>query len=303
MPERLALIDWPNVDVQGLLSALPIAVFAAILIFEVVRPRRRLRASPLRRWVGNTGLFLINTAAVLPLAQAGAAMVDGFSLRSDLLGRASAPFHYLAGQIGGVILLDLLLYLLHRAYHLVPFLWRFHAVHHADTDVDATTAVRHHPGEHLANYAILSLVAAALGLSPAAIVVYGVLVLTLQMAQHANIDFPEWLDRQVRRAVVTPNMHRVHHSIALREGNSNFGTVLSIWDRLWRTYLEPTASRRAAADFGVQGLEDRRYQRLHWMLLTPAMIGSAPLSPQRGEPPSISPTGADAPAEARIARE
>jgi sterol desaturase/sphingolipid hydroxylase (fatty acid hydroxylase superfamily) len=275
------MLERLTFDVQGAVSALPIAVFAAILIAEIAAPRRSLCRNPLARWIGNTGLYLVNVAAVAVLAPAGAELMERLGLRLDILGAAHAPSTwFVASQVAGVILLDLLLYLLHRLYHLVPFLWRFHAVHHADTVVDVTTAVRHHPGEFLINYAILSVIAAGIGLWPVAVGAYGVVVLTLQMAQHANIRFPEGLDRVLRRMLVTPDMHRIHHAVALAEGNSNFGTALSLWDRLAGTYLEPTAQRNANAEFGVGGLHDARYQQLHWMLLTPAKIRTVPQASQ-----------------------
>lgn len=264
------------------ISILPIVAFAAILIGEIVTPRRSVDLNPLPRWLGNTGLFLINSTAIIGLAPMGVVILDRLGLRADLFGaRRELGLWTTVSQIAGVVLLDLLLYLLHRLYHRVPLLWRFHAVHHADTTVDSTTAVRHHPGEYLTNYAILAIVAAALGLSAIAVGTYGVVHLMLQMTQHANIRFSQRLDQILRRALVTPNMHRIHHAVTFPEENSNFGAVLSIWDRLWRTYLEPTAPRNANTEFGVSGMNDPRYQRLDWMLLTPAMVGNAPTTTPR----------------------
>jgi sterol desaturase/sphingolipid hydroxylase (fatty acid hydroxylase superfamily) len=280
---RLAVLEWPNIDALSI-SVLPVAAFAAIVIGEIVSPRRSIDANPLPRWLGNTGLFLINSVAIFILAPTGGVILDRLGLRADFFGAGRERGLWLwttISQIEGIVLLDLLLYLLHRLYHRVPFLWRFHAVHHADTVVDATTAIRHHPGEYLASYAILAVVAAVLGLSQIAVGAYGLVLLMLQMTQHANIRFPQQLDRVLRCVLVTPDVHRIHHAVTLAEGNSNFGAALSIWDRLWRTYLEPTASRNGNTEFGVSGMNDSRYQRLRWMLLTPAMVPNGPVAPPR----------------------
>lgn len=274
------MLEW--LDSALSISSLPIVAFAAILIGEMVLPRRLIDVNPLPRWLGNTGLFLINSIAIIGLAPIGASVLDSLGLRADLLGASLGPGLWTAvGQIAGVVLLDLVLYLLHRLNHRMPLLWRFHAVHHADTTVDSTTAVRHHPGEYLINNAILALVMAALGVSSIAIGSYGIVLLTLQMMQHANIRFPQRLDRLLRHVLVTPEMHRIHHAVTPAEGNSNFGAVLSIWDRLWRTYLEPTEPHSANIEYGVAGMNDPRYQRLDWMLLKPVAVGIARVAPSR----------------------
>lgn len=251
---------------DGLWSLLPAAVFAALLVCELTQPRRALSMAPTARWIGNAGLYAANTAAV---AATAATPFDGMIASLGLV--PGPPAGAWAWQLAAIPLLDLLLYVLHRLQHAVSLLWWFHAVHHSDADVDVSTAVRHHPGDYLLNFAIVSAVAAAAGIAAATLAAYGLLLLSVQMLQHANVALPDRLDRALRPVFATPGLHRVHHSRVAAEGNANFGAVLSIWDRLFGTYLAPRDSGPAA--YGVDALADPRHQRLHWMLMTPLVLG------------------------------
>jgi len=161
----------------------------------------------------------------------------------------------LACVIASVVLLDLILYLQHVLFHSVPLLIRLHAVHHADADFDLTTGIRFHPIEILISALIKLAVVAALGAPVVAVLAFEVLLNATAMFNHANVSLPGWLEPWVRRALVTPDMHRVHHSVIEAERNSNYGFCLSIWDRLLGTY---TPAPRGELDIGLAAWRDQR---------------------------------------------
>jgi sterol desaturase/sphingolipid hydroxylase (fatty acid hydroxylase superfamily) len=249
---------------SGLVGLLPAIVFSLLVAAELACPRRAPAGPTGERWIGNMGLFLANGAFVLWLVPALVAWADPEP--SETL-QEMLPGGWL-GAIGALLFLDLLSYAAHRLFHAVPPLWRLHSVHHTDIDLDVTTAVRHHPLEFAAIFAATALLAGAVGVSPATVALYGTVALAAQMLQHANVRLPGRVERLVGVLFVTPAFHRLHHSLAREDSETNFGTVLSLWDRLFGT-----ARRRGAGDepagFGVAALSAPRYQRLHWMLLTP----------------------------------
>ena len=248
---------------SGLVGLLPAFVFCLLVAAELGFPRRAPAGHLGERWLGNMGLFLANAAVVLWVMPALIAPADSEAL----------PDGWLAA-IGGLLFLDLLSYAAHRLFHAVPPLWRLHSVHHTDIDLDATTAVRHHPLEFAAIFAATALLATAVGVSPATVALYGAIALAAQMLQHANIRLPGRLERLAGALFVTPAFHRTHHSLAREDSETNFGTVLSLWDHLFGT-ARPAAAGGEPAGFGVAELSAARYQRLHWMLLTPLWFPSS----------------------------
>ena len=207
------------------------------------------------RWAGNLTLYLSGVAAALALTPALIVLRDG----ADRL----APFPHLS-ELGlpiwaqvflAVLLIDLIAYLTHLLSHQAPPLWRLHRTHHADQVVDASTAVRHHPAEVLWVTALQLSLFAVLGLPWVAAVIYGIAMTGLQAAQHSTMRLPEPADRALRLVFVTPGMHRVHHSERLDEGNSNFGQLLSVWDRLFGTYVRRQSAERTEMTLGVEGFE------------------------------------------------
>jgi sterol desaturase/sphingolipid hydroxylase (fatty acid hydroxylase superfamily) len=171
--------------------------------------------------------------------------------------------------IASVILLDLAIYLQHVLFHAVPVLWRLHRMHHADLEVDVTTGVRFHPVEILLSMAIKLGVVAALGTPAAAVLIFEVLLNATSMFSHGNVRLPERFDSVLRRIVVTPDMHRVHHSVVPRETNSNFGFNLPWWDRLFGTYRGEPAAGHEGMTIGIEQFRDPRELRLDRMLLQP----------------------------------
>jgi len=168
-----------------------------------------------------------------------------------------------------VAVLDLALYLQHVAFHKVPLLWRLHRMHHADLELDATTGLRFHPVEVVLSIAIKACVIAAIGASPLAVLIFETLLNATSMFNHANLDLPLAVDRALRLVVVTPDMHRVHHSIRRGETDSNFGFNAPWWDRLFGTYRAQPADGHLGMTIGIPQFRDCRELRLDRMLLQP----------------------------------
>jgi sterol desaturase/sphingolipid hydroxylase (fatty acid hydroxylase superfamily) len=244
-------------------------VFATMALWELMAPRRRQSIGRLRRWPGNLGVVVIDTLLVrliFPTAAVGVALVaqvGGWGLLPAL----NAPA-WLAIFIA-VIVLDLAIYLQHVLFHAVPVLWRLHRMHHADLEIDVTTGARFHPIEILLSMAIKLGVVAALGAPAVAVLIFEVLLNAISMFNHGNVRLPQRLDRVVRWLVVTPDMHRVHHSILPRETNSNFGFNLPWWDRLFGTYRAQPQAGHGAMTIGIEQFRDPRELRLDRMLLQP----------------------------------
>ena len=231
-------------------------VFALMALWEVVAARRELRHPRRRRWLANLGVAATNAVLVrllFPAAAFGAAIAVrrlgwGLFNRLELPGAVEVVL--------SVAALDLAIYLQHVLFHAVPALWRLHQVHHADQDFDLTTGIRFHPIEILLSILIKLAVIAALGPPPAAVLLFAVLLNATSVFNHANVRMPEAVDRWLRRFVVTPDMHRVHHSVKIAESNSNFGFNLPWWDRLFGTYrAQPEAGHRGMT-IGIEHLQE-----------------------------------------------
>ena len=231
-----------------------LAVFAAIAFWEHLAPARALKFKRSQRWSANLGLAVVSTLVVriaIPgsaLAVAALGMDEGWGL----LNRVGAPV-WLAVPIA-VVVLDLTVYLQHVLFHSVPLLSRLHAVHHADPDFDLTTGIRFHPIEILISAIIKLATVAALGAPVLAVLVFEVLLNATAMFNHANVSLPSSPERWARRLLVTPDMHRVHHSVIETERNSNYGFCLSLWDRFFGTY---TAAPHGDLDLGLTDWRDR----------------------------------------------
>ena len=168
-----------------------------------------------------------------------------------------------------VLVLDLAIYLQHVLFHAVPALWRLHRMHHADLEFDVTTGLRFHPIEIALSMLIKFAVVAAIGAPALSVLVFEVLLNATSMFNHANMRIPTWIDRVLRWLVVTPDMHRVHHSIVARETNSNFGFNLPWWDRLFGTYRDQPAAGHRDMTIGIEQFREPGEQRLDRMLTQP----------------------------------
>ena len=246
---------------------------ALVATWEGVAPRRVL-GSPLRtRWVANLAFGLIDpllVRALLPLLAMGMAVLAA-ERGIGLFHRIDAPGWLAVGV--SLVALDLARYLEHRLLHRAPLLWRLHRMHHTDVDYDFTTALRFHPAEALLSGAIATGVVAVLGASVAAVVFDQALFVAGAMFAHGNVRVPERCDRALRLLLVTPDLHRVHHSAVERETNSNYGSLLTCWDRLLGSYLAAPAAGHDGMTIGLREFRASRHQRLGWMLANPFLPG------------------------------
>ena len=244
-------------------------VFAAMAFWELAAPRRRLSVGRGPRWPSNLGVVAIDTAIVRILFPTAAV---GFALVCEA--RGWGLFNLVALPWGlatllSVLVLDLAIYAQHVLFHAVPVLWRLHRMHHADLDIDVTTGVRFHPVEIVLSMLIKFAAVAAVGAPAAAVLIFEVLLNATSMFNHSNIAMPPAADRIVRLLVVTPDMHRVHHSIERRETNSNFGFNFPWWDRLFGTYRPQPGQGHEGMTIGIEIFRDPAELRLDRMLLQP----------------------------------
>ncbi len=262
------MMQWLGDWAHGLWNWVVIVLFLLLAAWETFRPARKQSTTVAPRWFTNIGLYAVN--ASLAAVFVPAAIVSALTGR---FGTPPQPFPWLEGAVGewwvlaaGILMLDLYEYLLHRVEHRVFLLWRFHAVHHADIDMDASTTLRHHPVEYLASSVVGAITFGVLGIPLWVFPVYALIGIAVSLVQHANGRLPPRLDRALRTLIVTPGMHHIHHSVATVDFNSNFGTVLSLWDRLFRTYR---AAPAGALAFGVAPFTGPEHARPRWALLLP----------------------------------
>lgn len=247
-----------------------VGIFAAVALWEAVAPRRALKMSRTMRWANNLVLVALNTLLLrlaFPLAAAGMAAF-GVANGWGLLNHFEVPF-WLAVPVA-VIAMDFVIWLQHVMVHAVPALWRLHRVHHADLDYDVTTGARFHPIEIALSMLIKFATITVLGPPVLAVVIFEVLLNATAMFNHGNIQLPAALDRVLRWFVVTPDMHRVHHSVEDDETNSNFGFNLPWWDRLFGTYRAQPRAGHEGMIIGIHGHTDpHEVARLDGMLMLP----------------------------------
>jgi sterol desaturase/sphingolipid hydroxylase (fatty acid hydroxylase superfamily) len=260
-----------------------LAAFAGVLVlmaaWELLAPRRHHAAERPLRWSSNLGIVVLDTVLVrilVPTTAVGVALLA--QARGWGLFHAFAVPAWLA-VIASVILLDLAIYLQHVLFHAVPTLWRLHRMHHADLAFDVTTGVRFHPIEILLSMLIKLAIVAALGAPALAVLLFEVLLNATSMFSHGNVRLSRRLDGILRWIVVTPDMHRVHHSVDAPETNSNFGFNLPWWDRLFGTYRAQPVAGHAAMTIGIEQFRDRAELRLDRMLLQPFRedVGAYPI--------------------------
>lgn len=254
-----------------------LSVFAAVLLamglLEHAFPRRPQRLA-WRRWPSNLGLVALSSVLLRLVAPAGAV---GVAIWAQGHGIGALPALGLPAWMAGVasvVLLDLVVYLQHRLFHAVPPLWRLHRVHHADPELDASSGLRFHPVEILISLGIKAIAVVALGAPPEAVLVFEVLLNATALFNHANLAVPSWLDRPLRLVLVTPDMHRIHHSEISAETDSDFGFCLSCWDRMFGTYIAAPARGQLGMVIGVEGLREDAQQRLDRLLLQPLKDGA-----------------------------
>ena len=243
----------PNESAIRLISFL--GIFLLLALAEILRPRRPLTVPKGRRWLANIAMVALDTGVsrmVMPLMPVGMAGIARDKVWG-LLNIVSLPPW--AGVVIAVLFLDLVIYLQHRAFHRIPLCWRFHRMHHTDLDLDVSSGNRFHPIEIFVSTTIKLAAVAVSGAAPAAVITFEVLLNATSLFNHGNIHIPLGVDRLLRLVLVTPDMHRVHHSVIPAETDSNFSFNVPWWDRLLGTYRDQP---KAGHDAMVIGLKEYR---------------------------------------------
>ena len=244
-------------------------IFTLMAVWELVAPRRSLNTSKTVRWLSNLGITFLNPVVVravsplLPVGMALLAQKNGWGL----LNYFSMPYWFEVAL--AVIVLDLVIYLQHVMFHTVPVLWRLHMMHHADLDIDVTTGLRFHPIEMILSMGIKLSTVVLIGPSVLAVLIFEILLNGTSMFNHSNVRLPINIDRTLRLFVVTPDMHRVHHSVIIRETNSNFGFNLPWWDRLFGTYRDQPVAGHLGMTIGLSQFRNPRRLSFLWILALP----------------------------------
>lgn len=238
-------------------------VFGLIAVWEILAPRRRLTVPKTVRWANNLGLVVLNTLLARVLFPAAAVGMAAFASTQGwgLFNHYDTPFWFAVAI--SVVAMDLVIWVQHVLVHAVPALWRLHRVHHADLDYDVTTGARFHPIEIILSMLIKFTTIAVLGPPVVAVVIFEVLLNATSVFNHGNVYLPETVDRILRWFVVTPDMHRVHHSVENDEANSNFGFNLPCWDRLFGTYRQKPRAGHEAMTIGIHKYRDPR--QVSWL--------------------------------------
>lgn len=244
-------------------------VFAFMSTWEVLYPRRILTASKKGRWFNNLSIVVMNNLLVrfgfpvLAIETAYRSAERGWGIFNIF------QVNDVASGIIAIIAFDLIIYLQHVGFHLIKPLWRLHMMHHADLDIDVTTGARFHPLEILISMVIKITSIIALGAPPWSVLIFEVLLNATAMFNHSNAYLPLKVDRVLRLLIVTPDMHRVHHSVIIKETNSNYGFNLPWWDRLYGTYRAQPREGHLGMTIGLANFRDSRRLTLPWMLAIP----------------------------------
>ncbi len=256
-----------------------LGIFIVVALWELVGPRRKLSVSKLLRWINNLGIVFFNTLLLrflAPLMAVGLAIMaeeENWGLLNNIAINSYVKM-FLA-----ILILDLIIYLQHVMFHTAPWLWRLHRMHHTDLDIDVTTGSRFHPIEIILSMIIKMLIVASLGAPPVAVVIFEVLLNATAMFNHGNIHIHINADRLLRLLIVTPDMHRVHHSVKPNETNSNYGFNFPWWDRLLGTYKAQPEDTHLKMTIGLNQFRESRYLKFHWLLIQPFIgkVGEYPI--------------------------
>ncbi len=262
-----------HIGEAGLRLGVFLCVFIVMAAAEAMRPKRQLSHDRRRRWFTNLSIVVLDSAVVrlmgalaIPLVAVSAAIYaaqQGWGFFNWL------DWPVWVEWLVVIVLLDLAIWFQHLVSHKVPVLWRLHRMHHADVDIDVTTAIRFHPIEIALSMLWKIVCVVALGAAPEAVILFEIILNGLAMFNHANVALPERVDRVLRMFVVTPDMHRVHHSVLRYEHDSNYGFNLSVWDRLFRTYTPQPEMGHDGMTIGLTPYQSEDPMRLSWSLLLP----------------------------------
>ncbi|MDX2287322.1 MAG: sterol desaturase family protein [Hyphomicrobiaceae bacterium] len=265
----------PELSEPVLRLSIFLGILGTMALLEVLAPRRALSQPRSSRWLTNFSIVALDSllvrlmgALAVPLAAVAAALyaeANGLGLLN------LTDWPWWIELLIALVVLDLAIWFQHVASHKVPLFWRLHRMHHADVDIDVSTAIRFHPIEIGLSMIWKIVCVLALGPSAAAVVAFEVILNACAMFNHANVRLPLWLDRVVRLAIVTPDMHRVHHSVHRHEHDSNYGFNLSIWDRLFGTYTPQPKDGHDGMTIGLLPYQTAEPTKLWWSLSLPFM--------------------------------
>jgi sterol desaturase/sphingolipid hydroxylase (fatty acid hydroxylase superfamily) len=231
-------------------------IFITVALWELASPRRTLALPRKVRWFSNIGLTVLNSLILRLLFPTAAIGVAIFASEQGIGLLNYYQFSAVFSIVLSLILMDAMIYFQHVIFHAIPAFWRIHRVHHADMDYDLTTGARFHPLEIILSMLFKFITIISLGPPIVAVVIFEIMLNGLAMFNHGNLRLPKNIDALLRKLLVTPDMHRVHHSVREDEANSNFGFNLSIWDRLFGTYIAEPAKGHVDMPIGIQGLRN-----------------------------------------------
>lgn len=251
-----------------------LSIFVAMALFEILFPRRETakhKGKPLKgkRWLSHGALVIVNSVVlrlIFPAAAVGTALYASAN-NIGLFNVIEVP--WILAAIVAFFVLDFAVWLEHWASHKIPLLWRIHRMHHADTDFDVTTALRFHPLEIILSMVWKAAIVIALGAPVAVVLLFEIVLNGMAMFNHSNVKLPLWLDRLVRLVFVTPDMHRVHHSIIQPETDSNYGFNFSFWDRIFKTYTAQPKGGHESMEIGLEYYRDEKPSQILWFLSLP----------------------------------
>lgn len=234
---------------------------------ELIKPKRKIKVNKGERWFDNIVLFITNSLLLRIIFQLYILDLSISLLNSHwgLLNTITIPL--VISVIVSIIILDVVMYLSHCGFHKFNILWRFHKVHHTDIEMDVSTGVRFHPFEAIILMLIKISIVFLLGIHPVAYVLFEILLNISLLFEHSNINIPQKLDERMRSIIVTPDMHRVHHSILIEETNSNFGFIFSLWDKLFKSYKDRPLKGHKNMTLGLNNYRDKKQLNLLNLLL------------------------------------
>ncbi|MFO7987378.1 MAG: sterol desaturase family protein [Desulfatiglandaceae bacterium] len=263
------MTEFVTANEAAIRTAFFVGIFLAVALVELMVPRRPLTTSKKTRWFGNIGIVFIDTFILRLLAPAGAVGVSvwighqGWGLMNAI------DLSLWLEVVITVIVLDFVVYMQHVMFHAVPILWRLHMMHHADLDLDLTTGTRFHPLEIIISLGIKAGAIIVLGAPPVGVIIFEIVLNGTAMFNHGNFFIPLGVDRFLRLLVVTPDMHRVHHSVFPFETNSNFGFNLPWWDRICGTYRSQPRKGHKEMTIGLNQFRDPSRLTLPWLVVLP----------------------------------
>ncbi|MBA3815643.1 MAG: sterol desaturase family protein [Parachlamydiaceae bacterium] len=261
-------------------------IFLILALGELVFPKRvKAQVSQKTRWISNIGIVLLDNflmRLILPIMAIDMA-IFAQKMNWGIFNLIEIPFWL--NLILTIVILDFIIYLQHVMFHTFPLFWRVHRMHHADVDFDVTTGIRFHPIEVIISMGIKIGSVALLGASPIGVLVFEIILNATSMFSHSNLRLPLAFDRVLRCVIVTPDMHRVHHSIHKNETNSNFGFNFSFWDRIFGTYINQPSEGHFKMTIGISDFRQPKYLRFDWLLLIPFIgkISHETLNKKRGK--------------------